>query len=479
MTGITSQIIFDCIENRDLHELRRIFKNGFFSRIILRKIIETYDYDIISLLGEKTNTCFYFEYDDTLELLFNERKILELLIINNAAFIHNYSSDLMKIAMKFDDYEIMQMIGERVNLNPSLILLAMNKGVTMVKFLVDLGINITKDSNAFNKAVEKNNFTMVEYMHEAGFNIKIIPNILFHSLTIEMAEFLVNLRINASEINKLLMLALKINNANVVEYLINNGANCDKFYYTVKFDVFCVLLDNNFNIYLDVLFVSIIYFNREQIQYLIDSGADIHYNYDILLSESVLHNKIEATIILLENGADVHVESEEPLRIAVIYGYLDMIKCLVKYGADVNANNDIILKYAASKNLKIVKYFEEHNLFPDRETLIISVRSFNVGVFNYFIDNGSFTNVDELLKECFSYGEYYNQINHDRNSKKSNLQFINRKHDNDDDQALMVYNVMLRSNPSSLKNKIDALRSQLNDLLFGNDKYGIRDFLNY
>ena len=76
---------------------------------------------------------------------------------------------------------------------------------------------------------------------------------------------------------------------------------------------------------------------NEEVKYLIDAGADIHFHNDQPLRWASMNNQTEVVKILLDAGADVHNENDNALRLASFWGHTDVVKILIDYGADPKA----------------------------------------------------------------------------------------------------------------------------------------------
>ena len=158
----------------------------------------------------------------------------------------------------------------------------------------------------------------------------------------------------------------------IVKYLIEHGAD---IHY------------NN-----DMLLRVAAHYNLELVKYCVEHGADIHADEECAIQHSVEANNIPITQYLLDNGADIHTHSDYCLRYAVkdespkmvefllknganpnvydgqclktvIRGYpnFEVFTLLIEYGADIHVNQDSPLFMAIEEgNLKMVKYLVEH-----------------------------------------------------------------------------------------------------------------------
>jgi len=100
----------------------------------------------------------------------------------------------------------------------------------------------------------------------------------------------------------------------------------------------------------------------DNIQMLIDEGADVHADNDYTLRRASLYGHLEVVKVLLENGADVHAENDEALQWASEYGRLEVVKVLLENDADVHANNDYALRWASlNGHVEVVKLLLEND----------------------------------------------------------------------------------------------------------------------
>lgn len=477
------------IEAKNLDELNEAFNHiSFVSIEVLTEIINSNDYDIISSYGNSDHSTDLFYRHNILDVLFIEKRVLELLIENNNGFIHKYSESLMKKAIKYEDYEIMRLLSKKVKLKSLTLKYGVCKGVEMIKFLTNIGIDIDDNGTAFNEAVRINNYDVVQYMHENGYIIKLDYFCLSRkneNISMEIVEFLVNLGISVSDLNQLLIIAIENNNVMMVEYLIYNGANKLEFNFLrfncISFNIFSLLVENKIDFYDDKIFHYLDNFNKNILQYMIDNKIDIHYNYDMLLSENVKDGNMENVIFLLDNGADICTGFNEPLRIAAFSGNLEMVKCLIEYDNFKFTDNNILMGASASGNLKLVKYLvEEHNITPNNQSLLYSVRGSHVDIFNYLINyiNLDVIDVANMLNECNIINEY-DTINFINRNKTTNYRAnpISQYVDIDKQQK-MIFNLLPYCKLNELKNIYPNVKHKFDRLLKNSDKYGIIDYLH-
>lgn len=106
--------------------------------------------------------------------------------------------------------------------------------------------------------------------------------------------------------------------------------------------------------------------DRETVQTLLASGANVHERNDIALWWTA-HNGHAATAqALLTAGADVHAEGGRALCAAADNGHTEMVKALLAAGADVHVHDDWALRWAAyHSHTETVRVLAKHIFAPD------------------------------------------------------------------------------------------------------------------
>lgn len=92
-------------------------------------------------------------------------------------------------------------------------------------------------------------------------------------------------------------------------------------------------------------------YNIDTLKILLDAGADIHTEDDLILFNAVDEEEIEIVKYLLDRGADINAiqsnTSETVLSRAASNNNVSMLEFLLSAGADIHAHDDIALRYAA------------------------------------------------------------------------------------------------------------------------------------
>ena len=93
------------------------------------------------------------------------------------------------------------------------------------------------------------------------------------------------------------------------------------------------------------------------VKFLVENGADIHYNNDSPLTEAVNSGHLDTVKYLVGQGANIRVGNDYALSKASSDGNLEMVKYLVQNGADIHADNDFAVRIAHNnKRQKVVDY---------------------------------------------------------------------------------------------------------------------------
>jgi len=99
----------------------------------------------------------------------------------------------------------------------------------------------------------------------------------------------------------------------------------------------------------------------DNIEFLINEGADVHADDDFALSWAIKQDNLELVKLLLKYGADVNALMGLPLVESVLRENLEIIKYLLQHGADIHANNDEAIKLAeVSGNKKIANLIKQY-----------------------------------------------------------------------------------------------------------------------
>ena len=144
-------------------------------------------------------------------------------------------------------------------------------------------------------------------------------------------------RIGLMDVNKELRMECIIGDYVRVKHLVENK-NAD-------------IHNNNDN----ALFLAVAYEHLDIVEYLVEKGANIHKSS--ILDSAAFNGYLDIVKYLIKNGVDIHNENDNALFLAAERGHLDIVKCLISKGADIYCSKDYTICGAASYNhLHIVKY---------------------------------------------------------------------------------------------------------------------------
>lgn len=96
----------------------------------------------------------------------------------------------------------------------------------------------------------------------------------------------------------------------------------------------------------------------ESVKYLVNRGADIHYNRDFAFMGAIENGHLNVVKYFLEKGVDINAFNSAPLLEAVKHGRLNIVMYLVESGAEINPWS--ISKAIEGNYWDIVKYLIEH-----------------------------------------------------------------------------------------------------------------------
>jgi len=128
----------------------------------------------------------------------------------------------------------------------------------------------------------------------------------------------------------------------------------------------------------------------------LDNGADIHFDADFALRNSVFFGDCDMAEMLLKRGANVHIWDDFPLRRAAEFGYFAMSKLLLDYKADIHACDDEALRHAAeggcfdSVQLYVKRGANIHA--RDDEALYLAAANGYFEISKFLADNGADVN---------------------------------------------------------------------------------------
>jgi len=159
----------------------------------------------------------------------------------------------------------------------------------------------------------------------------------------------------------------------LVQYLIDKGADIsvnteiilNRMAVQGHLSIIKYYYDNGYNIkmYPSILYAafSIHHVNADLINYLLNNGADISDLADEEINDIICTINVEKIKLLDSFKFDLHKRNEMPLMHACRLGSLNIVEFLVDHGADIHVNNDLSIKIAyINYQSHILDYLCEH-----------------------------------------------------------------------------------------------------------------------
>jgi ankyrin repeat protein len=95
----------------------------------------------------------------------------------------------------------------------------------------------------------------------------------------------------------------------------------------------------------------------QEVQRLVDNGADIHVKEDYALRWSAQNGHLDIVEFLVSKGSRIHAREDYALRWSAENGHLAVVKFLVDNGADIHADRDYALRWGARMGrFNVVKF---------------------------------------------------------------------------------------------------------------------------
>ncbi len=105
--------------------------------------------------------------------------------------------------------------------------------------------------------------------------------------------------------------------------------------------------------------------NLEEIQNLIEEGADINIDGRRPIRISCFYGHLHIVKYLIEEGADIHYNNSWPLRIAFRHGHVGIVEYLIKEGAIIKPKyiRQAFANACFNGHLNIIEYLLEQQEF--------------------------------------------------------------------------------------------------------------------
>lgn len=142
----------------------------------------------------------------------------------------------------------------------------------------------------------------------------------------------------------------------------------------------------------------------EIIEYLLQSGIDVHANDDNALKRATT---IDAIRLLLDHGANIHAGNDTALINAVQNNKIEIVQLLLNYGADIHAQNEYALRMACSNvgHTKMVEYLLSQGAIIRNDIfgpMYNAVIHSNTEIVKILASHGAVISDLELLEACES-----------------------------------------------------------------------------
>jgi len=266
-----------------------------------------------------------------------------------------------------------------------------NGDIYKVRELVEKNMKNDIDK-AFFFAIDLNNILIVKYLYKNGADIKKDDYITIAAFNgnLKILQFLVENGANMENINDAFISAIRERHFSVVKYLFEIGASIteEAISYSASDGykkIIHFLIENGGN--KNVALINSL--DIETIKYLIENGADIHYDNENIFLRCAIRGNLEMMKYLVENGANIHFNEEEALFLSFQYSNFKTTKFLIENGADIRARSDFFVKGCAQNgNLNFLIFLldkiQDSNL--ERICFNCACESGRMNVVKYFVE---------------------------------------------------------------------------------------------
>ncbi|WP_188153322.1 ankyrin repeat domain-containing protein [Wolbachia endosymbiont of Pentalonia nigronervosa] len=311
----------------------------------------------------------------------------------------------LQLAAKNDHLSIVKYLIEEKGVNSSNIFDAVESGcLGLVRYLVDKGIDINTrgsyGSTLLHLAALNGKLEIVRYLVERGANLSFsddsgkIPLEVAHDKSI--IDFLKQAR---RRLNEGLISVTREGNFYLVKELIEKGADIN-----IESNKKC---ESGWTL----LHIATYYNHLNVVQYLVEKGANFnakdssYYGY-IPMHYAAERGHLDILKYFINEGAYINTEGERGwtlLHIATYYNHLNVVQYLVEKGANFNAKDSYYgytpMHYAAERgHLDILKYFINEGAYINTEgergwTLLhVATYHKHLDVVKYLVGRGAYVN---------------------------------------------------------------------------------------
>jgi ankyrin repeat protein len=322
---------------------------------------------------EKNWKC-YSDKQRELEIVFNRMDMLNFLIIHvcvnlNLSEQETWNNRYFEIV----DYLIDNGSNIRACDNFALKMSIKYGYLEMVKYLVNLGSNATDISDyIINHCTD---VRILQIFLDVGTDINLTAilkkNVIFGNF--DMVKYLV---MKGEDVNRTTLFSLKsslYHGDNIMQYLIKSGMDISKYSSELLLDC---CMHGLFN----------------AVKYLIDNGANIHYNNESALFSSLNNYHPDITLFLMKNGADVSAREYYAFNLIGTYSYVNIMDYLMEVGVDIHVDNIAMKASLRNHCHEMIDYLIDHGAdirAQNDEILLISAQEGLCDLVEYSVDHGA------------------------------------------------------------------------------------------
>lgn len=223
------------------------------------------------------------------------------------------------------------------------------------------------------RIVSGGNISMLEYIINNNIPFIYSRDLIEEAIikgNIEIFRLLATKFDNKEDLNEALLISYQYNVLNIFFFIIDLGAD---IYYENNIILREAIYKNDFRFFETLLNKGVDFRNSlgdllsnastegyiKLVQFFIDQGADIHYMEDLPLRNAVYNNQYDVVKLLLDKGADINSKEGYVLRISVSENNIDIFRLLIDRGANPNLNElydeHIIIKAISVSNIEMLK----------------------------------------------------------------------------------------------------------------------------
>ncbi len=182
------------------------------------------------------------------------------------------------------------------------------------------------------------------------------------------------------ELSRYFLIALQRGNSQLVKFCVENGADINE-------------VNNRWPIV-----EASIYGNVDVVKYLLEHGANLHFQEDLAFRVACVFGQLEmAQFLFGQEGVDVHASNEDALIGAAENEQIEIVRWLLEMGANLHARDGMALTVAADSNsVTMVRCLVEHGLFDTQGDALSTALSsesphVNIELVQLLLDEGGST----------------------------------------------------------------------------------------